>query len=256
MSERRGAVVVLAAPGGGDGAIVDALARAPGFAIPAAGTPPFPEAVPALRAGPGRWSHRLTADDLGRRAVARAVAAAVPRGGRPLLWGLRLALRVPLISAVLPDARFVVVHRDLRTALSLALDGWRSGEVVSAPDLPDWPGPPWSLPLVPDWRELAGRPLPELVGRQWAAIAATMLADLQELAPERWCVVDRDALLERPRDELRRLCGFLGVEYDQVLLSPVEAARRSTAQRGPVLACRSSSARWASRPPPMRACAR
>lgn len=240
MTGQRGPIVVLTAPGGGDGALVRALSRAAGVTVPRDGTPPFPEALPALRPSPERQTHRLTAADArGRRLQAtarRAMETSLEGEGRPLLTGLRLALRIPFLAAVLPDVRFVLVHRDPQTALALALDGWRSGQVVSAPDLPGWDGPPWSLPLVPGWRALAGLPLGELVGRQWSEIATTALDDLEALAPERWRVVDREALLARPGPELERLCGFLELPYDQALRSPIEAARRSTALRPPPVA--------------------
>lgn len=240
MTGRRGPIVVLTPPGGGDGALVRALSRATGVTVPRDGTPPFPEALPALRASPERPTHRLTAADArGRRLPAtarRELETSLEGDGRPLLTGLRLALRIPFVAAVLPDARFVLVHRDPTTALALALDGWRSGQVVSAPDLPGWDGPPWSLPLVPGWPALSGLPLGELVGRQWSEIATTALDDLEALPPERWCVVDREALLAAPQQELERLSGFLELPYDQSLLSPIEAARRSTALRPPPVA--------------------
>ena len=114
---------------------------------------------------------------------------------RPLLSGLRLALRVPFLDAVFPDATFVFVHRDGPAMLGAALDAWRSGSAVSVPDLPGWTGPPWSLPLIDGWRELDGLELPEIVARQWTAITDTLLTDLEALAPDRWCAVDRAALL-------------------------------------------------------------
>jgi uncharacterized protein (TIGR03032 family) len=52
--------------------------------------------------------------------------------------------------------------------------------------------------------------------------------DIAELSPERWCRVDRDRLLAHPRAELQRLCRFVEIDYDQALLSPIEAARRSS----------------------------
>jgi uncharacterized protein (TIGR03032 family) len=50
--------------------------------------------------------------------------------------------------------------------------------------------------------------------------------DLTGLGPDRWCRVERGRLLADPRGEFRRVCEFIGITYDQALLSPVEAARR------------------------------
>jgi hypothetical protein len=79
------------------------------------------------------------------------------------------------------------------------LAGWRSEQLLSVPDLPDWDGPPWSLPLVPEWRALNGAPLEEVVAEQWRAITELALEDLAALPSERWRVLDRAALLADPR---------------------------------------------------------
>ena len=83
---------------------------------------------------------------------------------------------------------------------------------MTYPQLPDWEGPPWSLPLVPGWRELAGRPLPEIVTEQWIRLTSTLLDDLEALPPERWCVTDFKSLLNDPQRELERICEFVAIE--------------------------------------------
>jgi uncharacterized protein (TIGR03032 family) len=57
--------------------------------------------------------------------------------------------------------------------------------------------------------------------------------DLGDLPPDRWRRVERGRLLADSRAELQMLCTFLGVAYDQALLSPVEAARRAVAAPSP-----------------------
>jgi uncharacterized protein (TIGR03032 family) len=52
-------------------------------------------------------------------------------------------------------------------------------------------------------------------------------AELEALAAERVVATDQEALLADPRGELRRLCGALGIRYDQALLGPLEDARRA-----------------------------
>ena len=41
-----------------------------------------------------------------------------------------------------------------------------------------------------------------------------------------------DALLADPRGELRRICGLLGIRYDQALLAPIEEVRRARDETG------------------------
>lgn len=125
----------------------------------------------------------------------------------------RHALRVPFLAAAFPDASFVYVYRDPRHTLPAMLAVWESESHVTYPKLPGWSGPPWSMLLIPGWRELADRPLVEIVGEQWLAATRTLLDDLEALPPERWCVVDFAALSAYPARELARLCEYLGVEY-------------------------------------------
>ena len=49
---------------------------------------------------------------------------------------------------------------------------------------------------------------------------------LHELPADRWRRADRRTLLARPAEELRRLCAFLELPYDQALLTPLEDAAR------------------------------
>jgi len=51
--------------------------------------------------------------------------------------------------------------------------------------------------------------------------------ELEGLEAARWCRVETRELLANPAAELRRLCGHLGLTYDQALLGPIEAARRA-----------------------------
>jgi uncharacterized protein (TIGR03032 family) len=255
-------IFVVAPPRSGAAAVVSALARAPGVVLSGgdngSALDDLPEIHPAQRA----WdSNRLTIADASPELVTRvhetihpgdaagdgaAPEAQVETGGqdpadakndgqpvqlRPLDGTPKNALRIPFLSAVFPDATFVYVYRDPREALAEMVGDWERGTVVTYPDLPDWPGPPWSYLLIPGWRGLAGRPLPEIVTEQWATATRTLLDDLENLAPERWCVVDRSALLEDPKREIDRLCGFLGLEPGAELSAPLRAAREQLAEQ-------------------------
>jgi hypothetical protein len=124
----------------------------------------------------------------------------------------RNALVVPFLDTAFPDATFVYVHRRPVDALAESLLLWRAGTAITYPDLPGWQGPPWSLLLVPDWQELAGRPLPEIVTEQWVRTMRALTGDLEQLGPDRWCVVRYGALQREPRETVTRLLRYLGLE--------------------------------------------
>jgi len=184
-------------------------------------------------------SNRLTAADIGPRQVeelrGRLKGGLVDSAGNHpgidatgLRWvdgHPRNALRVPFLAGVAPDSQFVYIHRDPTETVPAMLRVWRSGRRVGYPQLPDWPGPPWSLPLVPGWRELAGLPLPEIVTEQWLRLTATLLDDLETLPPERWCVTNFETLLNDPQRELERICEFVDIEASEDVTRPLRSLR-------------------------------
>ncbi len=144
----------------------------------------------------------------------------------------RNALRVRFLDAVFPDALFVYIARSPAEALAESLAAWERGAAVTYPELPGWEGPAWSFLLVPGWEELRGRELAEIVAEQWARAAEALLADLGELAPERWCVAELEALLADPAEELQRLYRFLGVGFHHGVSTPFARAAQLRAARG------------------------
>jgi uncharacterized protein (TIGR03032 family) len=235
-------VFIVAPPQSGATALLNALGRAPGvFTAPAPG--PL-EPVFELRPENREWdSNRLVAADIESRSITEIrnnlkTMLADRDGNRPgidpsgIRWidaASRNALRVPFLHAIAPDARFVYIHREPRETLPSLLRAWRSGRWITYPELPDWPGPPWSLPLVPGWRELTGRDLPEIVTEQWMRTARTLLGDLDALAPESWCVVDHTALLNDPKPEVERICEFVALEAADDSTLPLERLREEFA---------------------------
>jgi uncharacterized protein (TIGR03032 family) len=137
------------------------------------------------------------------------------------------ALRVPFLAAAFPDALFVYLYRDPRETISSMLDAWRAGRFVTYANLPDWEGPKWSLLLVPGWREWSGRPLAEIVARQWSAATSQLLDDLEALDPGRWCVASYDRLVAEPQKEIERICAFAGLAWDRALTAPLPPARHT-----------------------------
>ncbi|HEY0302116.1 MAG TPA: sulfotransferase [Rhizomicrobium sp.] len=135
------------------------------------------------------------------------------------------ALRIPFLKAVFPDAKFIFLHRGAPANISAIMEAWRSGRFVTYPGLPGWQGLPWSLLLIPGWRELIGAPLAHIAMRQWRDTNETILDDLGALPAADWRAVRYEDLKEKPAEELHRLCDFADVPFG-------EAMRKATAEPG------------------------
>lgn len=98
------------------------------------------------------------------------------------------------------------------------LDAWYSGKFITYPQLPGWPGLPWSLLLTPGWRALAGRPLAQVVAQQWRAANEDILAALAQLPRECWRTLDYAELLRDPAGVFARASAFMQIGVPQELL--------------------------------------
>ena len=238
-------VFIVSPPRSGGTALFRSLARAPG--IFSAVGPAILDGIFEFEPENRDWnSNRLTAADIQPRPVEelrRRLKGGLTdsAGNHPgidaagLRWvdgQPRNALRVPFLAGVASDAQFVYIHRDPSESIPAMLRVWESGRRVSYPQLPGWTGPAWSLPLVPGWRELAGKPLPEIVTEQWMRLTGTLLDDLQALPPERWCVTDFGTLLNDPQRELERVCEFVAIEASEDVTRPLRSLRDQLAVSG------------------------
>jgi hypothetical protein len=140
------------------------------------------------------------------------------------------ALRIPLLVKAFPEACFVYLYRDPRQTLSSMLEAWQSGRFRTYPQLPGWEGLPWSLLLVPGWRELIGRPLHEIVAAQWETTTRMLMDDLEVFPADRCHVIRYDDFLAAPSAEMTRLCGVLGLEWDRSLDAALPLSRYTVSQ--------------------------
>lgn len=135
------------------------------------------------------------------------------------------ALRVPFLARVFPDARFVYLYRDPCEVLASMLEAWESGRFRTYPNLPGWTGLQWSMLLIPGWRDLVGKPLPEIVASQWSVATRMLLDDLERLPAAQRVAVRYDRCIADPDTEIRKLCGRLDLRWDRPLGTTLPKAR-------------------------------
>jgi hypothetical protein len=222
-------VFIISSPRSGSTVLFDTLAQAPGLFSTGRESHGRIETVPGLSPADHGWSsNRLTAAHATPAAVEQLAAAFLqdltdrdgmrPEGTfRMLEKTPKNALRVPFFDAAWPDSRFVYLYRDARETLSSMMEAWHSGRFRTYPRLPGWQGQAWSLLLVPGWRELDGRPLPEIVANQWAITTNQILDDLEGLPAERLTAVDYRQLLSSPQAAMEKLAGALDLDWDRIL---------------------------------------
>lgn len=227
-------IFIVAAPRSGSTLLFETLARSPSvWTIGSESHHVFegiPQLNPALR---GFDSNRLTAADADP-ATAQALqesflARLRDRDGRSLppdVGALRLlektpknCLRIPFLNAIFPDALFIYLFREPPDNLSSIMEAWRSGKFVTYPQLPGWGGPPWSLVLVPEWRELRGKEMAEIAAAQWTTAHRHILDDLAAIPEERRSGITYADLVADPQGQVRRLCEFAGIAWDEDLHS-------------------------------------
>ena len=136
------------------------------------------------------------------------------------------ALRIPFFKAMFPDAKFIFLYREPRSNISAIMEAWLSRNFVTYRELPGWSGNPWSMLLIPGWRDLVGRDLAEIAMRQWRDTNDIILRDLAAMPATDWCSTSYDEFVAAPERVLRRLCTFAGIPFDGALQAVANSALR------------------------------
>ncbi|REJ80225.1 MAG: sulfotransferase [Acidobacteria bacterium] len=233
-------LVILGAPRSGTNMLRDALCRLPGF-----GTWPCDE-INAI------WRHGNTShptDELGADLATPAVERFVRRRFEARARRDRLdvvvektcanSLRVAFVSAVLPEARFVLLHRNPVDAVSSAILRWQrpfdlryslaKARFVPPSDLPAlilralrnrWARygerqrrlAPWG-PVFEGIDELLARGSRlEVCAHQWVACVERAVDDLESMSPDDYRVLAYEDFVARPADGLAELASLVDRE--------------------------------------------
>lgn len=222
-------VFIVSSPRSGSTLLFETLSRAPDLFTIGGESHGVIERIPAFSVPARGWqSNRLDAGDARPEPVERLAEAfytalrdrdgSAPTGAARMLEKTpKNALRVPFFDSAWPDSSFIFLYRDVRQTIASMAEAWQSGYFRTYPRLPGWAGPPWSLLLVPGWRELSGRPLAEIIARQWAVTMDMLLDDLAALSEGRVEAIDYKDLLQSPQRTIDRLAAGLGIAWDTEL---------------------------------------
>lgn len=230
-------IFIISPPRSGSTLLFETLSQAPDLYTVGGESHAIIEGIPALAMPARNWtSNRLGAEDA-TADIAGAISssfygALTDRDGRKPDGKVRMlektpknALRIPFFDAIWADAGFLFLYRDARQTLASMIEAWLSGKFVTYRRLPDWDAWPWSLLLIPGWEELRGKPLPEIVARQWSTTMDVLLDDLENLAPERVTAVDYDELVGDPARAVAGLGQALGFDWDRQLEQSLPLSR-------------------------------
>ncbi|MEY2959174.1 MAG: hypothetical protein RLZZ01_1742, partial [Actinomycetota bacterium] len=235
-------IIVVSPPRAGSSMLFETLTRAPGlFSIGGESHGVF-ESIPALQPANRGWeSNDLFAADAtpevkdrlrdlffsGLRDADGNAPAEGATGLRFLEKTPKNALRIEFLDELFPDARYVYLLRNPRDQISSMIDAWRSGGFVTYPNLPDWTGKPWSLLLVPGWRDQIGKTIQEICAHQWEVTTNRIMDDLERVAPGRWIGVDYHRVVANPSAEVARICRFAEIDWDPQFDQPLPMSRHT-----------------------------
>ncbi|HKX91108.1 MAG TPA: sulfotransferase [Sphingomicrobium sp.] len=220
-------ILIVSPPRSGSTLLFETMEQAPGLYSIGTESHVAIERIPEFHPATRDWhSNRLTAEDAAGPAAAalqdgfygelRDRDGNRPRGSvRMLEKTPKNSLRIPFFAALWPDSLFVYLYRDVRQTLASMMEAWVSGRFITYPQLPGWSGYRWSLLLVPGWRQLGGRSLPEVVAHQWAITTNIMIDDLRALARDRVRALDHGDFLAQPDARIAALTHSLGLDWDR-----------------------------------------
>lgn len=223
-------VIILSPPRSGSTLLFETLARAKNVFTVGDESHVQIEGMPELHPASHAFESNALGAELATDSViaclrGRFLAALRDRDGSPPPGGaIRMlektpknALRIPFLRKVFPDAHFVYLYRDPREVLSSMIEAWQSGKFRTYPQLPSWSGPTWSLLLTPGWRDLSGKPLAEIIARQWQTTTRVLLDDLSQVSLDRVHRINYADLLADPNRAMQTLCAKLDFKWDVAL---------------------------------------
>lgn len=122
-------------------------------------------------------------------------------------------LKVSDLAEKFPLAKFVFILRTPVDAMRSATVAWHTKRFVTNTELPGWWGDPWSFVLVPNWKDLIGLPIPEVVANQWLTASEAVVDDLNDLDDSRWSAISYEELLLAPSAAMEKISKKLKLSW-------------------------------------------
>ena len=170
------------------------------------------------------------------------------------------SLRVPFVDRVVPEARYVFIHRDGLDAVGSAIARWkapldipylaRKARFVPPTDLPHhalrYLGSHvyrlmsrekrvafWGPRLDGMDELLTKHPLDEICALQWQRCVERSAEAFDHVDPSRWIDVEYESFVTNPEGQLRRIMAFAGIEAsDDQIAAAVSGVRADSVGKG------------------------
>ena len=127
----------------------------------------------------------------------------------------KTSLRVAAVAGLLPDARFVFLHRDGPPNVASIMEAWeRMDQGRATVRTSDGRSVVWSLARPSGWQDHLDEPLVRKAAFQWVGCNRAALDGLAGVDPARVLRLSYESLLEDPAGWAARLCDFAEVDLD------------------------------------------
>jgi hypothetical protein len=88
----------------------------------------------------------------------------------------------------------------------------------------------WCFALIEGWRELIGRPIPEIAFAQWERMSGAIEAARPLVPADRWVDARLEDLRAKPRETLADICEGIHVPFEERLGRALEQLNRKPAE--------------------------
>ncbi|MGH7504653.1 MAG: sulfotransferase family protein [Longimicrobiales bacterium] len=140
-------------------------------------------------------------------------------------------LRIPMLAALFPDARFLWLRRDPVANIASLVRGWYSIDrvgpfrrerfatypIAGALELHDYASEWWKFALVPGWRSLHGTTVADVAVRQYRECERHARIDLGGLDEKRVFCLRFEDLLGRRDDAIRDILRWAGLARSETV---------------------------------------